>query len=210
MIDLSSQSNLYFTMLKVEYIGDVVETHTRHLESKELSVNDGPPVMPGSKCWFRREDGDLSEIYYAVYLKFIIRYSTHYVLFSITSGDHNLVTREKWRELIAAIENPKGYYRLLAYENYPLFTSLTAKKSRKVKFTSGGISFLLPKEDCLEAFRKAQEDLDKYPGTGGWHPARYRRSEDERDHFAPGGAKSNETDPPNHDLIDQHHSHLLR
>ncbi len=89
-----------------------------------------------------------------VELKFIIQ---DLVEFKVRT---NHFDKEDWRQLLLAVEDPNDECSLEVDRD--LYTYIGAQKDGKVKFMSGYFEVLLSKQVCLNAFREAQEKLDKY------------------------------------------------
>ncbi len=87
-----------------------------------------------------------------VELKFIIQ---DLLEFEVRTDDFD---KEDWRQLLSAVEDPNGEYNLEVHR----YAYIGAQKDGKVKFVAGYCKVFLSKQVCLDAFREAQEKLDKY------------------------------------------------
>ena len=149
-------------MLTVTYLGGVTTTKESYLDSDEIGWDKKVRKehnYPEDFDMTLEECAKLAKPKTIIpFLPFIIR-SQIEIKFSTST---KRFTTEQWRRLVAAVEKPEGEYMLLTEEDYPHITIIEAEKTGQVEFSSGGITLTVPKEACLEAFRKAQEDLEKY------------------------------------------------
>ncbi len=156
-------------MLTVKYIGEVSETLKEYIDLKETGcakVVRGEHIYPEDFGKTREEFEKLAKPKTTISFRFIISDPSHQTFFSTET---KLFGKEKWRKLVAAIEKPEGEYRLIVEEDYPLHSAIEAKETNQVQFSSGAMMALIPKEICLEAFRQAQADLDKYHDPEVWY-----------------------------------------